>query len=146
MMIPVHPVVLLHAVATWAMVGVIWTIQLLVYPMMARVPAAAFPDYERSHQRRVVAVLAPFAVTEVVTAAALPFADTGVPPALWLAGGVLLAALWVSTGAFYAPLHGRLADGFDPALHLRLVRSNWFRTWAWSVRGALAVAMVIATG
>lgn len=143
-MVAVHPVVLLHAVATWAMVGFIWTIQLLVYPMMARVPGVAFADYEQFHQRRVVAVLAPFAVTEVVAAATLAFVDTGVPPLLWLSGGILLAALWVSTGVFYAPLHGRLAGGFDPDLHVRLVRSNWLRTWAWSVRGALAVAMVIA--
>ena len=126
------------------MVGFIWTIQLLVYPMMARVPAAAFPAFEQFHQRRVVAVLAPFASVEVTTAAALAFVDTGVPPVLSLAGGAALAALWVSTGAFYAPLHGRLAGGFDAALHARLVRSNWFRTIGWTARGVLAAAMVVA--
>lgn len=140
----VHPLVLVHAAATWAMVGFIWTIQLLVYPMMARVPGVAFVDYEQFHQRRVVAVLLPFAVTEVVAAGALAVVDTGVPPWLWLAGGTLLAALWVSTGTFYAPLHGRLAAGFDPDLHERLVRSNWLRTWAWTVRGVVSVAMVVA--
>lgn len=140
----VHPLVLVHAAATWAMVGFIWTIQLLVYPMMARVPGAAFVDYEQFHQRRVVAVLLPFAVTEVVASGALALVDTGVPTWLWLAGGTLLAALWVSTGAFYAPLHGRLATGFDADLHERLVRSNWLRTWAWTVRGVLSAAMIVA--
>lgn len=136
--------VLVHAAATWAMVGFIWTIQLLVYPMMARVPGVAFPDYEQFHQRRVVVVLAPFAVAEVLAAAAIAVLATGVPVALWLTGGMLLAGLWISTGTFYAPLHGRLADGFDPELHERLVRANWLRTWAWTVRGALSVAMVVA--
>lgn len=143
-MVVVHPWLLVHAAATWAMVGFIWTIQLLVYPIMRRVPAPAFVAYEQFHQRRVVTVLAPFAVAEVVAAAALAFVDTGVPAGWWLTGGALLAALWISTGAFYAPLHGRLAAGFDPALHTRLVRSNWARTIAWSVRGALATAMLVA--
>jgi hypothetical protein len=140
----VHPWLLVHAAATWAMVGFIWTIQVLVYPTMGRVPVSAFAAYEQFHQRRVVAVLAPFAVTEVIAAAALAFVDTGVPTQLWLTGGALLAALWISTGAFYAPLHGRLAAGFEPALHARLVRANWARTIAWSVRGVLAAAMLVA--
>ncbi|MFP5488827.1 MAG: hypothetical protein ACLGHQ_11040 [Acidimicrobiia bacterium] len=136
-----------HAAATWAMVGFIWTVQLLVYPTMSLVPVPAFAAYEHYHQRRIVAVLAPFAVVEVVAAAALAFVDTGVPAVLWLTGGLLLAALWVSTGAFFAPLHGRLAAGFDPGLHARLVRSNWLRTVAWTARGLLATAMlVVAAG
>lgn len=129
------------------MVGFIWTVQLLVYPAMSRVPVPGFAAYEQFHQRRIMAVLAPLAVVEVIAAAALAFVDTGAPPGLWLAGGALLAALWISTGAFYAPLHGRLAAGFDLALHTRLVRSNWARTAAWTTRGVLATAMLaVASG
>lgn len=134
--------ILVHAAATWAMVGFIWTVQLLVYPAMAAVPGDAFPAYERFHQRRVVAVLAVFGVVEVVAAGALAVVGTGVSAWMWQLGGALLAILWVSTGAFYAPLHGRLADGFDPDLHALLLRTNWVRTIVWSARGALALAMV----
>ncbi|MFZ9040940.1 MAG: hypothetical protein ACO225_04605 [Ilumatobacteraceae bacterium] len=133
-----------HAAATWAMVGFIWTIQLLVYPLMAKVPAAGFVAFERFHQQRVVAVLSVFAVVEVVSAGALALVDTGVSSWLWLSGGVVLVVLWVSTGAFYAPLHGRLSTGFDARLHRRLVMSNWVRTVLWSVRGVLAVSMLVA--
>lgn len=126
------------------MVGFIWTIQLLVYPMMARVPADGFVAFEQFHQRRVVVVLAIFAVVEVVAAAALALTDTGVPRGLWLAGGLLLVAIWVSTGAFYAPLHGRLADGFDASVHSLLVWSNWLRTLGWTARGVLALMMLRA--
>ena len=139
-----HPWVLTHAAATWAMVGVIWTIQLLVYPSMARVPADGFVAYEEFHQRRVVLVLALFAVVEVIAAAAIAVSDTGVPPWMWWTGGAILVALWVSTGAFYAPLHGRLSDGFDADLHALLVGTNWLRTIGWTARGALAIAMLRA--
>lgn len=124
------------------MVGFIVTIQVLVYPAMAKVPADAFPTYEAFHQRRVVAVLSVFAVAEVAAAGALAVVDTGTPTAVWLVGGAILTALWVSTGAFYAPLHGRLAAGFDPALHRRLVTWNWLRVAGWSVRGVLALVGV----
>jgi hypothetical protein len=137
--------VLVHAAATWAMVGFIWTIQLLVYPMMALVPGEAFVAFERFHQRRVVVVLSLFAPVEVISAAAVAVADTDVPPALWLTGGVLLAALWTATGLFYAPLHGRLGEAFDAELHRVLVRTNWLRTIAWTGRGAIATAMLVVT-
>lgn len=137
-----HPWVLVHAAATWAMVGFIWTIQLLVYPLMAKVPEDGFVGFETFHQRRVVGVLAIFAVVEVVAAAAL--AVTTVPTALWLVGGTVLVALWVATGAFYAPLHGRLAAGFDPRLHARLLRWNWLRTIGWTGRGLLAIWAIVA--
>lgn len=123
------------------MVGFIWTIQLLVYPLMARVPAEGFVVFERFHQNRVVVVLALFSFAEVVSAAALVF--SGVDRSLWLAGGLLLVALWVSTGAFYAPLHGRLAGGFDPNLHSLLVNTNWLRTIGWTARGVLALVVLV---
>lgn len=125
------------------MVGLIWTIQLLHYPLMAKVPADAFSGYVEAHQRRVVAVLALFAVVEVVAAGALVVSHDGIPTWLWFGAGALLAALWITTAAFYAPLHGRLAEGWDPDLHARLVNANWFRTIGWTVRGAAAGAMVV---
>jgi hypothetical protein len=36
-------------------------------------------------------------------------------------------------------LHSRLADGFDAAIHRRLVQSNWLRTAAWTGRGILVL-------
>jgi hypothetical protein len=133
---------LAHLAATWAMVGFAWTIQLVQYPQMALVPAAAFPTFEAAHQRRVVAVLALLAPAEVVTAAVVALTADDLPPVLTVGAGALLAAIWVATGAWYAPIHGRLLAGFDPDLHRLLVRTNWLRTTAWTVRGGLALAMV----
>lgn len=136
--------VLAHLAVTWAMVGIIWTIQLLQYPLMAKVPAAGFVAFEQAHQRRVTAVLALFAPLEILTAAGVALAVTEVPRWLSIGAGGVLAAVWVSTAAFYGPLHGRLSTGFDPVLHRRLVRTNWWRTAAWTGRGGAALAMVVA--
>jgi hypothetical protein len=45
----------------------------------------------------------------------------------------------VSTFAVQVPLHARLAAGFDPQAHRRLVLTNWWRTAAWSLRSLLAL-------
>ena len=135
---------LIHVGSTWAMVGVIWIIQVVVYPYMASVPAGAFSGYERLNQRRVLWVLALFAPAEVITGLVVFLAPGTVPRWMPLVGGVILVLLWVSTAFFYAPLHGRLLDGFDSGLHRRLVSANWLRTVGWSVRGVLVLAMVAA--
>jgi hypothetical protein len=132
-----------HLAVTWAMIGFAWTIQLLQYPGMADVPASAFAAFERNHQRRVARVLLLFAPAEVVTAGWIVLQEPG-DLVRWLAG-VLLAGIWISTGAWFAPVHGRLSTrGFDSVLHRRLVATNWLRTMAWTARGGLVLFLVLA--
>lgn len=133
---------LLHMAATWAMVGFIWTIQVLQYPLMAEVPPDGFRRFEAVHQRRVTAVIALFGPLEVVMAALVFLTVDTVPTWLSFGSGAVLAAIWTSTAFFYAPLHARLADGFDHRLHRRLVSTNWFRTIAWTARGIAAAWML----
>jgi hypothetical protein len=54
----------------------------------------------------------------------------------------LVVLLWLSTLVFFAPLHGRLSQGFDPARWRLLVKANWGRTWLWSLRGILVIFFV----
>lgn len=127
---------------TSLMVGFIWTIQLLTYPMMKAVPPEGFVAFELMHRNRVTAVLAVLAPTEIVAAAGVAAFVDEVPSWLSIGSGALLVAIWVSTLLYYAPLHMQLSTGFDPAVHRRLVRTNWVRTAAWTVRGAAAIAMI----
>jgi hypothetical protein len=133
-------IVLTHLAFTAAMVGFAWTIQVVVYPALGEVPTDRFVESERLHQHRVLRVLAAFAPLEVVTAAALAV----IRPDDWLVwvGGGLLAAIWVSTAVFFAPLHGRLTAGFDERVYTSLVTANRYRTWAWT--GRLLLALWIA--
>jgi hypothetical protein len=127
---------------TALMVGFIWTIQLLTYPMMQAVPAEGFVAYELMHRNRVTVLLAIVAPLEIIaTAGVVAFVDD-VPGWLSIGAAALLFAIWLSTLLFYAPLHMRLSTGFDPGVHRRLVRTNWVRTTAWTVRGGAAIAMV----
>jgi hypothetical protein len=129
-----------HGAVTWLMVGLIWTIQVVHYPLFASVGAESFRQYEAGHTRRMSRLLVLPASAEVVLAAAV-FALW--PDALTFAAGALLAAIWVMTAMVHAPLHGRLALGFDHDAITALTKANWWRTVAWTARGFLAAAIII---
>lgn len=132
-----------HAGVTMAMVGVMWSVQLVVYPQFRVVPAGDFGRYAAAHSRRIVGVLALFAPLELLLALALWVVRPGeVSGAAALVSGLLLAAAWVATGLWFAPLHGRLQAGHDPALIERLISTNWLRTALWSTRGVLALTFL----
>lgn len=134
----------LHLVSTVFMAGVIVYVQVVHYPLMARVGATGFVDYESRHMVRTGWVVGPPMVVEAATAVWLASTTTGSParPAA-LVGLGLLAIIWVSTAALQAPAHGRLVRGFDASVHRRLVSTNWIRTLAWLAR--VPVALVLAT-
>ncbi len=125
----------LHALFTAFLTGLIWWVQLVHYPLFARVGAEAFTDFHRQHVRRATWVVAPAMILEAVTGVLLVWMRPA-DPFCWL-GISLLAVIWGSTAWIQVPLHGRLEDGFDPRVHARLVRSNWLRTAAWSLRAVV---------
>jgi hypothetical protein len=137
---------LLHAAATWVMVGVIWFVQLVHYPLMDRLrvaPASVFAEFEKTHQRRTTMIVAPAMLIELVAAVWLAaFAST--PAGRWLAwiGLGLVGVNALSTALLQMPCHRRLEAGFDPFVHRRLVRTNRLRTAAWSLRGVIAAALI----
>ncbi|GIU73068.1 MAG: hypothetical protein KatS3mg004_0155 [Bryobacteraceae bacterium] len=134
----------LHAAATWFLAGLVWFVQLVHYPLMAEAARADFVRYEALHQRYTTWIVAPVMTLEAALAVWL----TAHPPenlpgwSVLVAAG-LLAGIWASTFAVQVPIHARLAAGFDARVHRRLVRSNWFRTAAWSVRAVIAAMWLV---
>ena len=136
----------MHAAATVFMTGLIWFVQAVHYPLMAKVPGAALGEYERGHMARTTPLVAAAMGVELVTAAWLVFDP---PPGLgdrgraliWLGAG-MLGIIWGSTWGVQVPLHDRIAKGGGAPVVRRLVLTNWARTVAWTVRGVAAVALL----
>ena len=122
-----------HAAATWALVGLIWTIQLVHYPLFAQAAGESFKTYHQRHTTRITWIVAPLMLAESFTAMGLLIAGSRDP---WLLASLApLAFNWLSTWRVQIPLHDKLAAGFDPRAHQRLVATNWWRTAAWTLRG-----------
>ncbi len=122
-----------HYAATWALVGLIWTIQLVHYPLFAQVGRDTFKAYHHRHTTQITWVVAPLMLTELITAAWLVM--TGSRDAWLLVSLLPLVVNWLSTWRVQIPLHDKLAAGFDAHAHDRLVATNWWRTVAWTARG-----------
>ena len=128
---------LAHSTSTIAMCAVIWFVQLVHYPLFARVGAAEFKRYEAEHVRRITWIVAPLMGVELVASAWLVVENAS---ALRVCGLVLVGVVWSSTLLIQVPLHGALSKGFDAQVARRLVRSNWIRTIAWSARLGIVLA------
>ncbi len=139
-------VLLVHVAATLFMVGVIWFVQVVHYPLFSRVGPEKFSLYSEAHSRLTTYVVGPPMLVEAATALLLVFRrPEGVPLAAALIGLALVAAVWFSTALLQVPRHTTLGSGFDRRTWSGLVLSNWVRTVAWSARGGLVLWMAART-
>ena len=128
---------LIHLGSTWFLVGLIWLIQIVHYPLFARVGGDHFAIYEREHSRRITYIVAPLMFTELATGLGIAYLLSQTHTLAMVANMACLLAIWGSTFFIQVPLHQKLDLGFDPSLHSRLVSTNWIRTFCWSARGIL---------
>jgi hypothetical protein len=139
---------LLHFTVTCAMGGIMWFVQLAYYPNLAAVGRDSVVHYQREHIRRITGIAWTMLVIELATALALVFVSPArVPHAIVLTNAALVVAIWCSTWFVQVPLHKVLEQRWDGSAHARLVRTNWFRTIVYTLRGALllgAMWMIVA--
>lgn len=124
-----------HLLTTFAMVGLIWFVQIVHYPMMASFDRENFASHEKEHCDRTGWVVVPFMLVEVFTFALLLI--EGIRSNAFLISGLLLGVIWASTFVIQVPLHRKLLEGWNAEQHRRLVTTNWIRTAAWTGRSFL---------
>ncbi len=135
--------VIAHFLGAVVMAVVIWFVQLVRYPLLARIGAAEFPAYAAEYQRRVGWIVIGPMLLEVATAAAIAVWFPGVYRSpLFAISAIFLAVAWASTFFWQVPLHEKLRAGHDQATIARLVTTNWLRTIAWTTRAVLLGVMI----
>lgn len=134
---------IVNAAAAMFMAGIGWLVQIVAYPLFAKVGSDAFPAYHAGWSQRITPVVFPPMAADLATSALLVVdhpAAVGV--ALPIIGLCLSLTTWLSTALLQVPAHNRLSGGFDRSAHSRLVRSSWIRTAAWTGHGAAACWML----
>jgi len=118
------------------MAGVIWVVQVVLYPLFADVGAAEWPAFHASHVRRIAWVVALPMLAHPVVGILLLLERPGALAAanLALAGGLLLV-----TAAGFTRVH----DGLAQADVGRLVRLNALRAVGWTASLGVAVALAL---
>lgn len=129
---------LFNLLATWYMVGLIWMVQIVHYPLFDRVGSEAFSRYEADHGRLITPIVGVPMLVELVTAILLVVSGSTILPRWASVTGLgLVIAIWLSTAFLQVPCHNRLAHGFDADAYRTLVTTNWIRTLLWSARGLM---------
>jgi len=129
-----------NVASTLYMMGLIWFVQVVHYPLHGHVGTAQFSEYQQLHMSWTGLVVGPAMMIEALTTLYLVIDPIQQVPTwyFWL-GGILLLFIWASTGLLQVPLHNGLLDQFNEYRHSQLVRSNWIRTICWTFRGALVL-------
>jgi hypothetical protein len=127
-----------NLIATWFMVGLIWMVQIVHYPLFSQVGEPQFVEYQRSHANRISSVVGIPMLIEITTAVLLCIAaPEPLRRPMLILGLILVAVIWSSTAFIQVPAHNRLSSGFNEQAYSMLVISNWIRTIAWTARGLL---------
>jgi hypothetical protein len=144
-----RPLIVVHAAASMFMVGLIWTIHYVHYPLFAYVGESTYVSFQAAHVERIGRLLfVPWLTEGITLIGILALAFLGDRKA-WrvtaVINGASMAIVLVISGFWSAPAHAKLANGFDKSVHDQLMTANLIRTLAWTVCGVCAVWIVLST-
>jgi len=138
-------ILLIHVFATLFMVGLIWFVQIVHYPLFANVGGEQFKTYEELHQRLTTWVVGPAMLLELATAVFLVKYVTLDSAILAWIGLALIIVIWLATALLSVPAHNSLTIEYTAAAYHKLVATNWIRTVVWTARGVLVLAIIHRT-
>ena len=121
---------------TWFMVGLIWLIQIVNYPLFRFVEKKDFVNYHKSHVKRITPIVSSIMTLEACIAVLLlmiPTSDAN--KGLALINLLFLAGIWLSTALLQLPMHNKLNILNNSRTINQLIISNWSRTVLWSLKG-----------
>jgi hypothetical protein len=137
-------VFVLHVATTMFLVGLIWMVQIVHYPLLAHVGDNTFLAYHKRHTQWITTLVAPLMLLELATGLLLWLMSPLHP--FWILNTMGIAVIWGSTALWQVRLHKQLplVDGAARlSLIHQLIASNWLRTIVWSFRGTFLVGWLL---
>lgn len=133
-----------HAAATWWLVGLIWTIQIVHYPSFDSIDKVGYIDFQERHMQAMGRLIGfPWLIEGLCVLALFVFAPDNTTRVIAALGGLLELVVILVTINKSIPAHEALQTGYVASAHHTLVNTNWWRTIAWSLRGALALVVLL---
>lgn len=133
------PLIALNLACSAALVGLIWTVGVAVYPLYAHIGPERFGAYHRGWTAAITYVVGPLMLAELVAAGLL----CREAPRLGVALLVPVVVAWAVTAFWAVPMHGRLETGFVDADWRSLCLANHVRAAAWTLRAGVLLAVAL---
>jgi hypothetical protein len=132
---------LANVAVSWALMSLIWLVQLIIYPSFQRVAADTFSQYHRWYAKRISAIVIPLMAAEMLISLDWLSASNHSAPSIVALALVLI--VWISTFSLQVPIHLRLASRKNDDLIRRLVATNWLRTAAWTIKAVWVTTVIV---
>ncbi|MCH9611657.1 MAG: hypothetical protein S4CHLAM102_01270 [Chlamydiia bacterium] len=135
-------ILLVHAFATWMMIGIVWFVQVVYYPLYKRL-SVTFSDMEKRDLKNMGYLVAPIFFFEAISAVILVWiVQNDVYHILAGINLLLLVFVWIISWIIQFKHHKTQDLLFIHRMHHILLSSNWLRTLVWSIRGFVVLMMI----
>ena len=136
-----HFLFFLNTISAFLLTGVIWTIQLIHYPSFHYIDKLSFVNFHKFHERRISIIVIPLMIVELITSVVLYMNDTS--SLIFALNLAIIVLIWCSTFFIQVPIHTILSSGKDKKMIEKLVKTNWIRTFLWTIRMLLIIDEII---
>ncbi|MDX1958491.1 MAG: hypothetical protein SFU98_07960 [Leptospiraceae bacterium] len=120
----------------------IWTIQVVHYPLFGSVGEKEFTVYHRLHSNRISLIVVPMMLAELISSIMIVFYSTEINLLIRYLGLFCVAVVWISTFFLSVPEHNTLNLGLNQNSVDRLVYTNWIRTIAWTIHSFILLYVI----
>lgn len=119
---------LIECILNAALVGLIWTVQLLIYPGFHYVDRKNYRSFQIFHMKAITPLVAPLMIFELI----ISFYNSYIYANYF--STVFLMVIWSTTFFISVPIHEKLLVNKDEKLINKLIKTNWLRTIAWTLK------------
>ena len=124
------------------MTGVIWVVQLLVYPNFGHFSDADFKRAMEHHTKNISLIVMLPMLAELGISVWWMYVDLSI---ISFTNGVIVTVIWVSTFLLQVPAHNKLQVKKDSKVIHFLIRWNWLRTIGWTVKSLLLIGFYFSS-
>jgi len=121
-----------HFAVSLALAVVLWSVQLVIYPAFTFIDPNHFERWHYRYTGAITWIVAPLMLTQF-SGVAGRLILLGRPNVIWWVELSCTLIAWTVTFLVSVPLHNRLQRERNEATMNSLVRTNWWRTAAWTL-------------
>ena len=137
--------VIFNLVVSSFMVGLIWLIQLVSYPLFSYVNVGDFQKYHSHHVKKITPIVALAMTLEASIALILLIFTPSDSIGLLVINTLLVCLIWVSTAFIQIPYHQRLEFPKNQILYTeKLIKTNWIRTILWTFKLIISIWVLMS--
>ena len=137
--------VIFNLVVSSFMVGLIWLIQLVSYPLFSYVNVGDFQKYHSRHVKKITPIVALAMTLEASIALILLIFTPSDSVGLLVINTLLVCLIWVSPAFIQIPYHQRLEFPKNQILYTeKLIKTNWIRTILWTFKLIISIWVLMS--